>query len=261
LGFCLVGLVGSIGGFLSIRETALREATALAWHSRSVKGAFLVWQEEEGLLLFSATFKMAAVAFSYPTPVAQELVGSGCFKGILLAALREGGSDGAGALPEDAWAVAVKFWAGPLTEIQATYTGLFDAGYPQPPCPPYAGFYLPGGTSFPGPRPALFGELQDRYRRWGLDPAGELPDHVAVELEFLHFLCSRRLEALRRGDVALEDALSRDQAWMLAHLRDWLPAFGKQLRELESACFWALTAGVVRALVDHEENIVKNAKG
>lgn len=218
-----------------------------------------MWQEE-GLLLLSAAFKMAAAAFSYPTPVIQELVGSGYFKKVLSAALREGNPGGAGALPEDGWSAAVRFWEGSLTEIQAAYTGLFDAGYPQPPCPPYAGLYLPGGTSFPGPRPALLGELQDRYRRWGLNLAGELPDHVAVELEFLHFLFTRRLEALRREDAALEDAVCQEQAWLMIHLRDWLPAFGERLRELESAYFWAHTAGVVQTLVDCclKENIVKN---
>lgn len=218
-----------------------------------------MWREEEGLLLFSAAFKMAAAAFSYPTPVVQELVGSGCFKEVLAAALRAGSPGGAGALPEDGWSAAVRFWEGSLTKIQVTYTGLFDAGYPQPPCPPYAGLYLPGGTAFPGPRPALLGELQARYRGWGLDPAGELPDHVAVELEFLHFLFTRRLEALRRKDAALGDAVCQEQVWLMTHLRDWLPAFRERLQEQDNACFWTLTAGVVWELVNRylEENVVK----
>jgi TorA maturation chaperone TorD len=64
------------------------------------------------------------------------------------------------------------------------------------------------------------------YHAFGLSPAGERPDHIAVELEFLGFLCCR--EALEAADGASGSSLEMRAAqttFLSNHLGKWAPAF------------------------------------
>jgi TorA maturation chaperone TorD len=71
------------------------------------------------------------------------------------------------------------------------------------------------------------------YRAFGAEPdgpAGERPDHVGCELEFLSYLELRRIEALEANENAellheIGDTFLRD------HLGRWLPTFFAAVRE------------------------------
>ena len=83
--------------------------------------------------------------------------------------------------------------------------------------------------------------------------AGELPDHVTTELEFMHFLTFKELVALRQSEDAAP--CRRAQADFLERqLVSWLPALEERLQKLEPPTFYValvwLTNAVARAELD-----------
>lgn len=113
-----------------------------------------------------------------------------------------------------------------LTPVRVLYTRLFDG--PGALAPPCGSIYLEGG---------LMGETTlaavNAYTRAGLAPAedlGDLPDHAAVEAEFLCELLWREMEAWERGDVgSAAQWLAEQSAFLKEHLGRWFPAFAARL--------------------------------
>jgi len=66
-----------------------------------------------------------------------------------------------------------------LAQQQATYTSTFDLA---PSCTPYLGIHLFGEEN--RDRARLMVGLKLAYKRAGIEPGGELPDHIAEVLEF-----------------------------------------------------------------------------
>lgn len=137
--------------------------------------------------------------------------------------------------------------SGDYTAFQAEYLRLFEVGLGIPPCPLYGGIYRGG-------RKAVMEELTRFYNFFGLSMeqgAGELPDHLTTELEFMHFLAFKELAALQRN----EDATSyrRAQADFLERqLASWLPALDTRLQGLGSPPFYAALISVTNAVVQGE---------
>jgi putative dimethyl sulfoxide reductase chaperone len=91
---------------------------------------------------------------------------------------------------------------------------------------PYGSVYLEEGRRVMGD--STLDALQT-YQEAGLhlDPDfKELPDHIAVELEFSYYLTAKALEAdaSHRGDEAAHQRAARD-AFLDRHLRRWVPPF------------------------------------
>jgi TorA maturation chaperone TorD/NAD-dependent dihydropyrimidine dehydrogenase PreA subunit len=74
------------------------------------------------------------------------------------------------------------------------------------------------------PSPTTFA-VQAVYRQAGLDLAGELPDHAAVELEFLSFLAEREEEDAEQA----QKWRSARRRFLKEHVNRWLPQVAQQL--------------------------------
>lgn len=84
---------------------------------------------------------------------------------------------------------------------------------------------------------ALFEELGRFYDYFGLgrSPQAELPDHLSVELEFMHFLT--HLEAEQAQDAQERDSLRRAQGDFLGrHLARLMDGVRDGLRSTDPAC-------------------------
>ncbi|MGM0399277.1 MAG: TorD/DmsD family molecular chaperone [Halobacteriota archaeon] len=99
--------------------------------------------------------------------------------------------------------------------LREEYTRLF-VGPGDHPCPPYESVYRSGGSEESAPQ--VLGEstrsVVDWYRRYDLVQDStwrDLPDHVAVELEFASHLAENDPDAL--------------PAFLNEHPQQWLPAF------------------------------------
>jgi TorA maturation chaperone TorD len=111
-----------------------------------------------------------------------------------------------------------------LKALQAEYVRLFINALPELPCPPYGSFYIEG---------ALMGESTVRLRNlhlsYGLQ-TDEMPDHVAVELEFMALLGAFSEEAA---------SVRQDYEFVLDHLRRWLPSFLDRVEEHDRIGFYS----------------------
>lgn len=135
-------------------------------------------------------------------------------------------------------------------QIEEEYNAIFCV---QPKAPPYESFYVD---------PEGFG------RGWvgvGLDriycAAGvgvsenhkEPPDHVAVELEFMAYLCSLQAQALAEQDKAASARAGRHQAGFLdQHLGIWFAAFARRVREASPGSFYDAVAGGADSFIAQE---------
>jgi TorA maturation chaperone TorD len=81
----------------------------------------------------------------------------------------------------------------------------------------------------------------------------ELPDHIAVELEFLYLLIFRENEALRAGDTAmLERTRSLKRHFLDQHLGRWVTPFAAAMRGNAQSAFYRTLADLTEMLVKQE---------
>ena len=137
--------------------------------------------------------------------------------------------------------------SGRYIDFQADYLRLFEVGLGVPPCPLYSGLYRGG-------RKAVMEELTRFYNFFGLSVelgAGELPDHLTTELEFMHFLTFKELVTLSRDEDALP--YRRAQADFLERqLTSWLPALETRLAPLDPPPFYVALVWLTKAFTQAE---------
>ena len=113
--------------------------------------------------------------------------------------------------------------------FQSGYVGLFDVGAGGPPCPLYGG-------AWGGDRQKVMEEALRFYRFFGLTISTEqreLPDQLSTELEFLHYLTFREVEALEEAsDTGSLRRASRD--FLSRHPARWLPKAHQKLMGLDA---------------------------
>jgi DMSO reductase family type II enzyme chaperone len=109
--------------------------------------------------------------------------------------------------------------------LAVEYTRLFDVGASGPPCPLLGGSY--------GARMKTMEEVIRFYEHFGLKPSQtrpELPDHLATQLEFLHFLTFSEAEALESGtDPGPFRRAQRD--FLARHPGNWVPQLLARLEQ------------------------------
>ncbi len=115
--------------------------------------------------------------------------------------------------------------------LKQLYSRLFLA--PPFPAAINAGIHLDGslmGNSVLG--------MEEYYLRHGLEKDKEfkdLPDHLALQLQFVGYLLEQAAKALEQGDTEHAAALLRDTAtFETRYVGSWLPLFIKKLEEAET---------------------------
>ncbi|MDP2844451.1 MAG: molecular chaperone TorD family protein, partial [Candidatus Methanoperedens sp.] len=114
---------------------------------------------------------------------------------------------------------------------------------PKAPCPPYESMYrenvIMGDSTL---------DVMDRFRRAGLKVAGnfhDLPDHVAVEMEFLYYL-------MNYGHT------EEHASFMKEHFSKWVPEFCKEVEKNDRTGFYRHAAKVLTEFINKEEWMVNN---
>lgn len=141
-------------------------------------------------------------------------------------------------LAEHARRLGAAFVAQDVQTLLVDYTALF-IGPGQPSAMPYASFWLTADQS--GRHEATMAVL-NFYEQGGFDVSAdfrELPDHVAVELEFLYLLIFAQNQAQLGGnmaDLAAADALHH--RFVAEHLNVWLGAFAAAVKSGTEIAFY-----------------------
>ncbi len=118
--------------------------------------------------------------------------------------------------------------------------------------PPYGSVYLEEGRRIMGESTL---ETLRAYAEAGLHldtDFKELPDHVAVELEFVYYLTAKGVEAdaARRAEEASRHFAARER-FLDRHLRRWVPPFCASIAEGTENDFYRGLANCLIAFVGH----------
>ncbi|HIQ55919.1 MAG TPA: hypothetical protein EYH59_04485 [Pyrodictium sp.] len=117
--------------------------------------------------------------------------------------------------------------------FQAEYVSLFELGTPEPPCPlREIAFrekegsleikHIIPNTMITTPGLLLLLNLEEQYRSEGLEYQKYPPDHLVVELEYMHYLVTKEYKLLAEGKI--KDATNiakKEKAFLRAHL-EWV---------------------------------------
>ncbi len=144
-----------------------------------------------------------------------------------------------------------------LDELQESYLDLFGISAPAKPVPLCEASYLDPTASSSG---LLLADLEMEYASAGLSvstSSGETPDHAAVELEFVAFLCGKQGEALEAGDViGALDSIERQRRFLVEHPCRWFPSLDRAVAARDRSDIYALTIQGARALAVHDADIL-----
>jgi TorA maturation chaperone TorD len=125
--------------------------------------------------------------------------------------------------------------------------------------PPYGSVYLEG-------RNKLMGESTNNVISWYKAEnvklkINDVPDHIAIELEFMYLLILRELNAKQDQD---EDAICKYQKkqkdFMDLHLGSWVNGFTNKLESAATTIFYRNLAGVTRNFIAQDLLMLNNIK-
>lgn len=103
-------------------------------------------------------------------------------------------------------------------------------------------------------------EVIKHYERVGLEvDIKQPPDHIAIELEFLSYLCSLEAEALQGGDLKKGVELAAEQKFFLgAYVLPWMPEFVENIRSGTENTFYLCLADCFEKFLQRIEILIKN---
>lgn len=187
-------------------------------------------------------YRLLAACFYPPTP---ELLEETCCAS--LAILLEGVAADAAQHAVDAAAAAVK---SSLESLAVEHARLFIGPF-QLVAPPYGSIYLDDAKTVMGDSTARVAAF---YHNCGLQLAEdfhELPDHFAVELEFMSFLAFKQREAAVSRDKAEEARIAGMQQEFLGRfLLPWLEPFTSAIINDGEAPFYQAIASCTAAFIN-----------
>jgi len=208
----------------------------------------------------SELYRLLASSFRFPTVEFFDAVSSRAYYEMLCTMMIPLPSAPCSALVQPLEPQLGGFGAG-FDEFCTEYIRLFDvgSGRGKPPCTLY------GGEYFARPRLDVMEELIRFYGFFDLAPSDrdrELPDHLSVELEFLHYLAFREGRALEAG--ADPSSFRRAQAdFIERHPGQWLSAMLARLEAQAPLPFFAglvaLTVEILRADLRYLRSMLADA--
>ena len=147
----------------------------------------------------------------------------------------------------------------PSEDLMVEYARLFVGPY-ELKAPPYGSVYLDQERRVMGDSTM---EVIRIYKEAGLsidEDFKELPDHIAVELEFMYYLLYQEVEALENSQLDRASALRETQERFLKRfLKPWIPPFCAKIKENTENEFYVALANCVITIVC-DLNLAENVK-
>ncbi len=135
------------------------------------------------------------------------------------------------------------------TEYAALFVGPFELL-----APPYGSIYLDGKHMLMGDSTM---EVQRMYRQAGLSlTTKEVPDHIALELEFASYLTGKIEQLQQEGsDAGGEEMTVLYGQFLHHHLGRWVPEFCRRVRSGSENGFYRSFALVLETFIDSQKSI------
>ncbi len=125
-------------------------------------------------------------------------------------------------------------------------------------CPPYESSHRKDRPDFEkglvmGPSAA---DVRRKYAEAGVEFSKEftdLPDHVAVEMDFMHYLCNEESRLLQQGDLSeAEHQRNMQREFFNAHLQPWVESFADCVLKSTKSDFYRAAASLMNAFMKYE---------
>jgi len=137
-------------------------------------------------------------------------------------------------------------------ELKVEYARLFVGPY-ELKAPPYGSIYLDGERKVMGNSTM---EVIKLYEEAGLvmdKDFKELPDHIAVELEFMYYLIHKEVEALERSEKDKATALKETRNHFFNRLfSPWVPPFCEKMKESTNNPFYINLADCLSTFITNQ---------
>jgi TorA maturation chaperone TorD len=119
--------------------------------------------------------------------------------------------------------------------------------------PPYGSIYLDGERRLMGDSTLSVDEC---YHEVGLEVAAGFngtPDHIAVELEFMHFLIVKEIAAAADGELErAQNFRQKQRAFLERHLAAWVPDFSDSVEKQAQTGFYQSLAAATRLYIESD---------
>jgi TorA maturation chaperone TorD len=139
-----------------------------------------------------------------------------------------------------------------LPAMQEGYVALFsDSAFPRP-VPLRESAYMDQTAMMAG---RAIADLEREYGAAGLSvaTAGESADHVAVEMEFVSFLCALETHSWESEDVAgALEYIQRERGFLEGHPCRWLASLARAIARRDAPSFYAQSSEAAHAMVAHD---------
>jgi TorA maturation chaperone TorD len=136
----------------------------------------------------------------------------------------------------------------PRQDAEAEFLALFGPGG----IPAVESSYDPNALAGRGPMLADIAGFHEAFAYRPSNPPAAVPDHIAVELDFLSYLAVKIAFALHaRQRVEAGVAVKAYEGFLEDHLRTWVGAFGERLQQSASP-FYARAAMSVAQMANPE---------
>jgi len=146
-------------------------------------------------------------------------------------------------------------------DLRIDYSALFIGPFKLL-APPYGSCYLEEGRMVLGDTTI---DAVKHYRKAGveMDPEQkDIPDHIAVELEFMYYLISKGLEAHQNSDE--EEFLkyhNMQEEFLKKHLGAWVPKFTKDLKKGAKTPFYKNLADCTLTFIKSDKEYLMAGHG
>lgn len=203
---------------------------------------------EERALARAATYRLLSLTFAYPTPDRLAELHSAAEVAEVAANLIDSAT---AAAVHDVQESLRKMAHG---DLEPLYQRTFTLSYNED-CPIYE-------TAFSARH--IFQQTQQQadiagfYRAFGVNPTGDRPDHLALEVEFLYLLTLKEAVARDRDEpenVAI--CRSAQRSFVRDHLARWAPQIAGRIAVAGRGTLYEAAARLLRALVAREERFLR----
>lgn len=144
--------------------------------------------------------------------------------------------------------------ASDINSLLIDYTKLFLGPYGAL-ASPYGSVYLENMNRVMGNSTV---DVQNKYAEEGLDVnLKEVPDHIAIELEYMYFLVFKEIEAAKNQDPGTTACYQQKQrAFLETHLGAWVFDFTSRVEANARTDFYKILARVTESFVKNDKDRV-----
>ncbi len=141
--------------------------------------------------------------------------------------------------------------------LEEEYIRVFMHSSEGAPCLPYESVYMDPDGQATG---WILAMLEKEYADAGLmlpSSRKELPDHAAVELEFMAYLCGHEMDVWNGGVIRNSiQILERQAAFLGKHLIRWVPRWAQQVAAVDGEGIYSIVVATVWAFVSHDQDLI-----